>query len=865
MNRNLLIVFISYIMLVILSCSDTPKGEITDNDGGTTTRCSSNSECKADEYCNTTLNKCVKRESKDGGGSKICNPGDKGCYNQYLSVCNEDGTEWEITPCKSGEYCENGECTSAKCIPGERQCTSDGKLQICNATTKKFDTFNCPANTYCLNNVCINVICVKGETRCSGDGRLQTCNEKGTGFVTTDCPKNQICDLNGCKDIICKPNTTECSEDGMFLKSCNNAGTNWDVRSCGAGYVCDRGGSDGNGDPIYACLKQQCIPKTERCSPDNKEVQVCDDKGANYVTKEDCEGKNAVCINNQCVPRICQPNYQECDTNNANTLKICNELGTEWNLKGCGAGMVCVGNSCVVKVCSSGYKKCDGNKVVQCNANGTGFDEVEECTDPNNVGNHCENGRCMTLCDKAEAEKSYIGCEYWPTVTMNSQLGTGFSFAIAISNTQKYVANITIYRGNNVVSTTTVNPNEVKTVVLPWINELKLTYRSEASIKLANGAYTLVSNIPVTVYQFNPLEYQAGSNYTYTNDASILLPTSALGYRYYIYSYKNLSVNTGGSVIGSPSGFVIVATKDSTNVSINFSFNTLSGSGLPAYSKGQTANITLNKGEVIQIAAAMPTTCPSWQGDGSGYSYCDLGQDYDATGTYIQSDKPIAVFGVHNCAFIPFNRWACDHMEENLFPVEIWGMNYVITHTISKQNPAEPNLYRIISAFDNNTITFNPSSVQSSRTLNKGQWFEFYSTADFEVKGTAAFSVAQYLVGEDYNGYNSHTSDMGDPAMSLGIPVEQYRDYYNFLTPATYTESYVNITAPSGQQVLLDGSPVGGFTPIGSGKYSVARVKINAGQHTVSSSVPVGIVVYGYARYTSYAYPGGLNLIPINK
>ncbi len=865
MKRYLLVYLILAGILIMPSCSDTAGGGADGEDGGGVTRCSSNSECGTDEYCDTTMNRCVRKSSKDGGSRKVCNPGESGCYNQYLSVCNEDGTEWEITACPSGEYCENGKCTSANCIPGERQCTSDGKLMICNANTKKFETFNCPQNTYCLNNVCINVICVKGETRCSGDGRLQTCNEKGTGFTTTDCPKNQICDISSCREIICKPQATECSADGMFLKVCNNAGTEWESRGCGAGYICDEAGVDGNGDKIYSCLKQQCIPNSERCSYDRKAVEVCNVKGANYDIKEECESKNAVCINNQCVPRICQPGYTECDPNNVNTLKVCNEYGTEWGLKGCGAGMVCVGNSCVAKVCSSGYKKCEGNRVMKCNDTGTGFIEVEECTDPNNIGNHCENGRCMTLCDKAEAEKSYIGCEYWPTVTMNSQLDTGFSFAVAISNTQSYVANVVITRGGNQVASTQVNPNEVKVVTLPWIDQLKMNFMSESSIKLSGGAYNLISNIPVTVYQFNPLEYQSGSNYTYTNDASILLPTSVLGYKYYIFSYKNLSVNSGDSVIGSPSGFAIVGTKDGTSVSINFSFNTLAGSGVQAFSKGQTGNFTINRGEVLQIAAAMPSTCSNWNSDGSRYKYCDLGQDYDATGTYIQSDKPISVFGIHNCAFIPFNRWACDHLEENLFPVETWGMNYIMTHTISKQSPAEPNLYRILSAFDNNTITFNPSSVQPTKILNKGQWFEFYTTADFEVKGTSAFSIAQYLVGEDYNGYNSHTSDMGDPAFSLGIPVEQYRNYYNFLTPATYTESYVNITAPTGQQVMLDGAAVSGFTSIGSGKYSIARVKLNPGQHNISSSAPVGIMVYGYARYTSYAYPGGLNLIPINK
>ena len=39
------------------------------------------------------------------------------------------------------------------------------------------------------------------------------------------------------------------------------------------------------------------------------------------------------------------------------------------------------------------------------------------------------------------------------------------------------------------------------------------------------------------------------------------------------------------------------------------------------------------------------------------------------------------------------------------------------------------------------------------------------------------------------------------------------------------------------------------------------RKAIQGGTHTISSSVPFGITVYGYANYTSYMYPGGLNLI----
>ena len=52
--------------------------------------------------------------------------------------------------------------------------------------------------------------------------------------------------------------------------------------------------------------------------------------------------------------------------------------------------------------------------------------------------------------------------------------------------------------------------------------------------------------------------------------------------------------------------------------------------------------------------------------------------------------------------------------------------------------------------------------------------------------------------------------------------------------------------------------------PIGSTPYGVARVPITGTSHTVSSDGAFGIVVYGFASYTSYSYPGGLDLQYIN-
>ena len=74
----------------------------------------------------------------------------------------------------------------------------------------------------------------------------------------------------------------------------------------------------------------------------------------------------------------------------------------------------------------------------------------------------------------------------------------------------------------------------------------------------------------------------------------------------------------------------------------------------------------------------------------------------------------------------------------------------------------------------------------------------------------------------------------------------------------------MNIIARSKQLVLLDGRAVSGFAAIEGTKMSTARVPVMGGEHRVESEQTIGIVVYGYAPYTSYMMPGGLDLQPIN-
>ena len=50
---------------------------------------------------------------------------------------------------------------------------------------------------------------------------------------------------------------------------------------------------------------------------------------------------------------------------------------------------------------------------------------------------------------------------------------------------------------------------------------------------------------------------------------------------------------------------------------------------------------------------------------------------------------------------------------------------------------------------------------------------------------------------------------------------------------------------------------------VGTSGFGIARVTLSpttGGVHLLQASAPVGIQVSGYGSYTSYYYPGGLNL-----
>jgi len=341
------------------------------------------------------------------------------------------------------------------------------------------------------------------------------------------------------------------------------------------------------------------------------------------------------------------------------------------------------------------------------------------------------------------------------------------------------------------------------------------------------NAIHVTADHPVTVHGLN--------YYTYTTDGYLALPTAMLGTDYIVLAYQNSPSWYDPEHIVGGTEFAVVATEDATSVTITPSATTDSRvAGVPY-------EIILQQGETYRLM-----------------NFDD--SDADFTGTTIQSDKPVAVFGGHACALIPPSTPAADHLVEQLPPVNTWGRHFV---TMPLATRANGDTFRFLAATNGTRVAINGKIVAS---LDRGQFYEQIIDGPAEILASKPILVAQYANGSDFDGTT------GDPFMMLIPPFEQFGgDYilstamatYSFEDPPrlVYTNNYINLTVRTNGAgtILLDDVPVpaGCFQLIGNSGYAGAQIPINPGVHHLSAPVPFGACVYGWAFYESYAFMGG--------
>ncbi len=629
-----------------------------------------------------------------------------------------------------------------------------------------------------------------------------------------------------------------------------------------------------------------CVPGHAWC--DGNWLVRCDDDGETLV-ETPCPGVSG-CGNGECKGE-CKANAGTCQ---GTVAKVCNGTGTGFYLKPCEPG-VCVDGQC--GVCYPGTRTCqDEATVAQCSQDGSSMEFVEDC-DPEKTKTACFMGTCVSMCAVSPKVATNVGCEYWAVDLDNyykvdadgvEHDAQNSPFAVVVSNVHETVSadlEVTTFEGYS--TKFNVPPGKLQAI--------ELEPRNVDGSLLAPLAYRVKSDIPIIAYQFNPL-----SNVdVFSNDASMLISSGALGTEYYVMSREQTGDNNRGYV-------TVVGTAAATEVTVTSSANTLHNEDTGVFIPGGSKTYTLEPYSVLNLETA------------------EFGDDL--TGSHIVSDKPVAVFAGSECGNIPNDMkcdqgscrgsglsckvdsdcpipCCCDHLEEQLLPVASLGEHYVAAR--SQPRNGEMDYWRILATADGTEITTTPPVAQIP-TLNEGDFFEFGVEKSFEIHANHPVMVGQFLAGENapvanvsectgggggnpgkckYNpsvdclyhdecklyciteaeceAYGLHLdAGIGDPSFIVLVPVSRFRTEYVFLIPDKYELDYVNIVLLAGARLYIDGNEVDAsvYEMVGTGEFRIARSMISDGVHHLTSNRPMGITVYGYDEYVSYGYPAGMTV-----
>ena len=512
-----------------------------------------------------------------------------------------------------------------------------------------------------------------------------------------------------------------------------------------------------------------------------------------------------------------------------------------------------------------------------------------------NQGCDPKGGTCIPACQSAIANQSHVGCEFY-AVDYDILLNQGYEgscYAAFVVNTWTAPVTITVDRAGQTFNT----PDFAR---MPQGSGMSLTYAAlpngqlqpgQVAILFLSGAPTAKALCPqgitpamttdaaahgtalgdafhgpvsAPVVMYDMLPYGGGS--ADTSGASLLYPTSAWGTNYVVMD----AYPTSQQALGLQPSTDIVALADNTKVTIKPILAIVGsgdgGGGVAPAPANTPTTYTLSKGQVLQVT-----------------------QNDELTGSPIQSDKPVGVWGGHSCADIPVAACCCDDAHQQLPPVASVGNEYVaVKYRDRDMNMPETPPWRLVGMVDSTTLTYDPATPAGApTTLMQGQIAEFNQGTPFVVRSQDAkhpFLMSAHMTGgQQYGG-------AGDPEFVQVVPPAQYLRDYVFFTDPTFPETnLVVVRAQSGgsfKDVSVDcAGKLGGWQPVGNGgKYEYTLLDLSRhnfqgqngcdnGRHEAKSDGPFDITVWGWGTaetqimttYVSYAYPAGASVSALSS
>ncbi len=430
------------------------------------------------------------------------------------------------------------------------------------------------------------------------------------------------------------------------------------------------------------------------------------------------------------------------------------------------------------------------------------------------------------------------GRDFWVAFPANWDQPAAAKYYIRLYITSAAKTQVRVWAGKSIRKIITTKPYDIVTVDLAPVEAQIFTRTDNDPVPddkiYKKKAVHIEADAPIAVYGMNRTSY--------TSDGMLLLPTNGLGRQYIVSSY--------GSVVGGaqelPSQFMVIAPYNNTQVTVKQPMAS------PNHPEGSTVSFTLDSGDV--------------------YSAMSVGYGGDMTGARISASKPVAVTAGQNCAYIPnqLEFCCCDHIEEQMLPVESWGKVY---HGVPFATRKNGDIWRIFASQPDTRIKLNglPFATLTQAGGKRGEgWTEYRANGQEMIEWTAdkPIYVAQYNASQYYDNVVS------DPFYLVLTPLEQYQTGLTFSTPSNdFPRNFINIVADSAtfQGIEIASGPTGAWGKLieypGAGSLKAFASKINGrryigmaidirpGTYRMRGSGPFAGYVYGFGEFDSYGYP----------
>ncbi|MBQ0143212.1 MAG: IgGFc-binding protein, partial [Prevotellaceae bacterium] len=434
------------------------------------------------------------------------------------------------------------------------------------------------------------------------------------------------------------------------------------------------------------------------------------------------------------------------------------------------------------------------------------------------------------------------GTDFWVTFMRNAGKGKhDIDIFLRLFASARQDTKVTIYFNADTLASTW-NPTDSKVFYVKANNQYGLSNEEAipnmmAYIEDADDKYK-----GIYIHSDNPISLYALNYFKDSYDATLVLPTSALGREYVIQTYKQDR---------SATEFVIVATEDGTKLVVT-----------PMENGAQEAElqVSLDKGNT--------------------YIYRSSSTNIDLSGTVVCSNLPIAVFHGNQDAYIPTgnSNGPPNHLYEQDMPVEGLGKTFVVTRTANQDR----DVVRVTAVEDGTQISINgvvQKTLQSLETAEFNIKWSDYAENAFTLQASRAVYCGLYLTSFSVNA----STHIGAPTYTSIVPLEtainstivsifpfraemQQRHYINIVVPTeAVSEMYVD-----NKNVSAEFQPLS--SPINGVYYSAARIKVDTTAHVLTNEKGKFVAhIYGIgheeeddgnAWNESYAYSVASNITP---